>query len=61
MGKFRPLIMIEKHPTLLPESVTLKRIDNFFIEQDYKVFKKISEEDIAINELWSHKDNNDHK
>jgi FkbM family methyltransferase len=56
MNKFKPLIMLEKHPTLLPESVTLKKIDNFFIEQGYKVFKKISEEDIAINELWSHKD-----
>ncbi len=57
LNNFRPLIMIEKHPTLLPKNLTIDQINSFLIDHNYNLFKQISKEDIAINELWAHKGN----
>ena len=48
---YQPIIMLEKHPTLLPKNITFEKIDSFLNELNYKkqlIFKC----DIAINEIW---------
>ena len=49
---YRPTIMLEKHPTLLPKNITIEKIDNFLNELNYKKESLIFKDDIAINELW---------
>jgi FkbM family methyltransferase len=33
---YHPIIMLEKHPTLLPKNITIEKIDNFLKEMNYK-------------------------
>ena len=49
---YHPIIMLEKHPTLLPKNITIEKIDSFLNELNYKKEKLIFKDDIAINELW---------
>ena len=51
---FRPIISIEKHPSLLTRE-NMNSIDNLFMKLDYQLDKKIFEDDIAINEIWKKK------
>ena len=49
---YKPLLMLEKHPTLIPENLSINDIDNFLYENGYKVERKIFRDDIAITEFW---------
>ena len=48
----KALIMLEKHPTLIPKNITLHTIDNFLNEAGYEKECLIFKDDIAINEIW---------
>ena len=48
---YKPKIMLEKHPTLIPKNINLKNIDNYLFEYGYQS-KLIHSEDIAIREIW---------
>jgi len=50
--KYKPLIHLEKHPTLIPENISLEQIDNLLKKNNYILFKKISSDDVGIKELW---------
>ena len=52
LKNYKPLVMLEKHPTLISKNITLNTIDNFFIEAGYKKERLIFKDDIAINEIW---------
>ena len=47
--------MIEKHPTLIPENISINTIDNFLDEAGYKKECLVFKDDIAINEIWKKK------
>ena len=47
------MIMIEKHPTLIPKNIEISQIDNFLIEKGYKLETEIFKDDIAITEIWN--------
>lgn len=49
---YKPLIMIEKHPTLIPKDVSISDIDNFLTNSGYRLEKEIYKDDIAITEFW---------
>ena len=49
---FRPLVMLEKHPTLLPKNISINDINNFLKNKDYEVESVIFRDDIAITEVW---------
>ena len=52
LKKYKPKIMLEKHPSLVPKNISLKDIDNFLIKNGY-YSEFISEDiDIAIREIW---------
>ena len=55
LKKFKALIMIEKHPTLIPENISTNTIDNFLDEAGYKKECLVFKDDIAINEIWGKK------
>jgi FkbM family methyltransferase len=48
---FKPKIMLEKHPTMIPKNITLEIINNFLKENGYKA-ELIDKSDIAIREIW---------
>ena len=48
---YKPKIMLEKHPTLIPKNINLKNIDNYLFEYGYQS-KLIHSDDIAIREIW---------
>ena len=52
LKKYKPEIMLEKHPSLVPKNITLKDIDNFLIKNGYYSEFISSEKDIAIREIW---------
>ena len=49
---FKPAILIEKHPTLIPKNIAIEEIDNFLKSKNYILKKKIYADSIAINEIW---------
>ena len=51
MKKFKPKIMLEKHPTMLPKSISLKDIDEILKNNNYKA-NLINESKLAIREIW---------
>lgn len=55
LKNFKALIMIEKHPTLIPENISINTIDNFLDEAGYKKECLVFKDDIAINEIWKKK------
>ncbi|MAW17696.1 MAG: hypothetical protein CMJ01_03980 [Pelagibacteraceae bacterium] len=48
----KPIIMVEKHPTLIPQNISINQIDNLLIENGYKLEKQIFKDEIAITEIW---------
>lgn len=48
---FKPKIMLEKHPTMFPKNVSLEKIDNLLISNNYKA-NLINKSDVAIREIW---------
>ena len=49
---YKPLIMLEKHPTLIPKDISIDDINNFLDTKGYKVESVIFRDDIAITEIW---------
>ncbi len=52
LATYKPLIMIEKHPTLIPKHISISHIDNFLIKKGYKLQTEIYKDDVAITEIW---------
>ena len=52
LKKFKPKIMLEKHPTMIPKNISLKDIDNVLKKNKYKS-TLISNSPIAIREMWT--------
>ena len=52
LKKYKPEIMLEKHPSLIPKNITLKDIDNFLIKNGYYSELISTDKDIAIREIW---------
>ena len=52
LKKYKPEIMLEKHPSLVPKNITLKDIDNFLIKNGYYSELISVDKDIAIREIW---------
>ena len=55
LKSYKPLIMLEKHPTMIPKNISLNTIDNFLNETGYKKECLIFKDDITINEVWRKK------
>ena len=51
LKRYKPKIMLEKHPTLIPRNISLKNIDNYLFEYSYQS-KLIHSDDVAIREMW---------
>jgi len=49
----KPIIMIEKHPTLVPKSSSITEIDKLLEDEGYKLEKQIFKDEIAITEIWN--------
>lgn len=49
---FKPLVMLEKHPTLLPNNISINEINNFLKDKGYEVESEIFQDDIAITQVW---------
>jgi len=52
LKKYKPEIMLEKHPSLVPKNIILKDIDNFLIKNGYYSELISVDKDIAIREIW---------
>ena len=52
LKNYKPLLMLEKHPTLIPKNIVINDIDNFLDKNGYKVEYAIFRDDITITELW---------
>ncbi len=48
----KPTLMIEKHPTLIPQNVTIELIDNHLFKNGYERKIEIFKDDVAITEIW---------
>ena len=48
----KPILMIEKHPTLIPTNAIIELIDDLLIKNGYKREIEIFKDDIAITEIW---------
>ena len=48
---FKPKIMLEKHPTMIPNHLSLDMIDNLLINNNYRS-TLISNNSLAIREIW---------
>ena len=49
---FKPLVMLEKHPTLLSKNISVDDINNFLKNKGYRVESEIFQDDIAITQIW---------
>ena len=47
----KPIIMLEKHPTLLPKNVNIGSINSLLHQNGYEMVKEIKD-DVAIIEIW---------
>tara|TARA_B110001450_G_C17527381_1_gene443155 strand:+ start:86 stop:853 length:768 start_codon:yes stop_codon:yes gene_type:complete len=52
LKNFRPMIMLEKHPTMIPKTVSLDMIDSLLKKNNYKVEKLINKSNLTIREIW---------
>jgi hypothetical protein len=52
LKNFRPMIMLEKHPTMIPQTVSLDMIDSLLKKNNYKVEKLINKSNLTIREIW---------
>ena len=48
---YKPKILLEKHPTMIPKTISIENIDNYLKENNYKP-KMINKKDLAIREIW---------
>tara|TARA_B100000963_G_C22561392_1_gene641538 strand:+ start:581 stop:1354 length:774 start_codon:yes stop_codon:yes gene_type:complete len=48
----KPIIMLEKHPTLLPKNVNIGSINSLLHQNGYEMVKEIYKDDVAITEIW---------
>jgi FkbM family methyltransferase len=55
LKNYKALIMLEKHPTLIPKNITFDMIDNLLNEAGYEKECLVFKDDIAINEVWKKK------
>ena len=51
LKNFKPKIMLEKHPTLLPKTISLNSINEILKNNNYKP-NLINENQLAIREIW---------
>lgn len=51
LKNFKPKIMLEKHPTMLPKNVSLNTINEILKNNNYKA-SLINENKLAIREIW---------
>ncbi len=51
LKKFKPKIMLEKHPTMLPKNISIEFINKMLIDHKYKP-NFINKNDLAIREVW---------
>jgi|TARA_B110000444_G_C18788543_1_gene571266 FkbM family methyltransferase len=52
LKNYKALIMLEKHPTLIPKNITFDTIDNLLNKAGYEKERLVFEDDIAITEVW---------
>jgi FkbM family methyltransferase len=55
LKNYKALIMLEKHPTLIPKNITFDMIDNLLNGAGYEKECLVFKDDIAINEIWKKK------
>ena len=48
---YKPKILLEKHPTLIPKNSSLQMIDDFLRQNKY-LPTLINKSDLAIREIW---------
>jgi len=48
---YKPKILLEKHPTMIPKTISIKNIDSYLKENNYKP-KMINKNDLTIREIW---------
>ncbi len=51
LKRFKPKIMLEKHPTMIPNNISINIIDNFLKENNYKS-ELINKNELTIREIW---------
>lgn len=51
LKNFKPMIMLEKHPTMVPKYASLESIDKLLEDNNYKAML-INKDTITIRELW---------
>lgn len=51
MKNYKPKIMLEKHPTMIPENFSLSNLDKTLKNFDYKS-NLVNKSDLAIREIW---------
>lgn len=51
LKNFKPKIMLEKHPTMLPKKISLESVNNMLENNNYKAIL-INESKLAIREIW---------
>ena len=49
--KFKPKIMLEKHPTMLPKNISIESVNNILKNHQYKA-NLINKNNLAIREVW---------
>ena len=55
LKNYKALIMLEKHPTLIPKNITFDMIDNLLNGAGYEKECLVFKDDVAINEIWKKK------
>ena len=48
---YKPKILLEKHPTMIPKTISIENIDSYLKDNNYKP-KMINKNDLAIREIW---------
>lgn len=51
LKKFKPRIMLEKHPSMLPKNISIDSVNKMLTEHKYKA-NLINENKLAIREVW---------
>ena len=51
LKKFKPKIMLEKHPTMLPKNISIESVNKMLIDHEYKA-NFINKNNLAIREVW---------
>lgn len=51
LKKFKPKIMLEKHPTMIPKNINIEMIDKILKDYNYNSIL-INKNDLAIREIW---------